>query len=289
MKLGLGTVQFGLPYGIANQQPQTSFDEVQKIIDCAGVYNIDLLDTAVGYGDSEKVLGLIGVGDFKLVTKVNHVPEEEYCNIYEWICKTVRESLITLNTKNIYGLLLHRPLDLLGNNGDQLYQALLNIKNDKIVDKIGISVHNPDEIGILYEKFDFDIIQAPFNLFDRRLYNSGWMDRISKDGKELHVRSIFLQGILLQEWKDLPKKFHRWSELWIKYDNWLIEREITKLEACLGFVSSFHEINYGLVGVNNMGHLIDILGAKNNSKLCVPDDIQSYDTDLLDPLAWLKI
>ena len=102
-----------------------------------------------------------------------------------------------LNTINLYGLMLHRPEQLLGPYGEEIMSALLSLKKSGTVQKIGISVYSPDEFTELFSEYDFDIVQCPFNLIDRRLVNSGWLAKLKALGVEVHVRSSFLQGLLL--------------------------------------------------------------------------------------------
>src|SRR5581483_2256099 len=105
--------------------------------------------------------------------------------------------LLRLDVKTLYGLLLHRPQQLLGAEGPTLYQALQGLKKGGQVQKIGVSVYAPSELELLNLRYRFDLVQAPFNLVDRRLHTTGWLQRLKEDGVEIHTRSAFLQGLLL--------------------------------------------------------------------------------------------
>ena len=216
MKLALGTVQFGLHYGIANEAGQVSLGEAQSVLSLAKANEIDVLDTAIAYGASEEVLGKVGIDGFRVVTKFPSLPDDQN-NVAHWVIEQVRESLARLGQKKLYGLLLHRSEDLLGSKGGQLLQALADLKNDGFVQKIGFSIYSPDEIDEVYKKIKIDLVQAPLNVVDRRLQSSGWLDRLKDDGVEVHTRSAFLQGLLLMERSKIPQKFSRWSHLW---DQW---------------------------------------------------------------------
>ena len=112
-KLALGTVQFGLEYGVANESGQINFSEAKNILKLAKEKNIDLIDTAIAYGNSEKVIGKIGIEGFKYISKLPALPEN--CkDIDYWIKDMVEASLNRLRIENLYGLLLHQPKDLLG-------------------------------------------------------------------------------------------------------------------------------------------------------------------------------
>ena len=206
MKLALGTVQFGLPYGIANQAGQASRSEAKLMLQLASASGIDTLDTAIAYGSSETCLGEAGVQGFKVVTKLPVVPDD--CgDVSAWIQQQVNLSLLRLGVTAVYGLLLHRPDQLLGANGAKIYQALQALKDKGQVQKVGISIYAPSELEALIPRFPFDLVQAPFNLVDRRFYSTGWMQRLKDNDVEVHTRSAFLQGLLLMNQSDIPSKF----------------------------------------------------------------------------------
>ena len=122
-RLVLGTAQFGLDYGIANQTGKVRFDGAQAIVSLAKDSGINTLDTATAYGISEKVLGDIGIDSWKVVTKLSALPAD-CANVMDWVQKTVVESLDRLKIEKLYALLLHRPLELLGKDGSRLLDSL---------------------------------------------------------------------------------------------------------------------------------------------------------------------
>jgi aryl-alcohol dehydrogenase-like predicted oxidoreductase len=120
MKLALGTAQFGLAYGIASPQPQIAYAESKAIVDYAAGQGITVLDTAMGYGDSEARLGEIGVDAWKVISKLPEVPVGE--DAETWIINAVKSSLDKLKVASLYGLLLHRPVQLLGDRGQDWWR-----------------------------------------------------------------------------------------------------------------------------------------------------------------------
>lgn len=288
MKLALGTVQFGLNYGIANQQGQVSHDAARAIIEHARASDIDMLDTAIAYGDSERRLGEIGIPDWQVVSKLPAIPVG-CSDISEWVADAVNESLYRLKIKSLYGLLLHRPQQLVEQDGDRLYHTLQQLKHDGLVRKIGVSIYDPEELDALAGRYDIDIVQAPFNIMDRRLIDSGWLSRLAEQGTELHVRSVFLQGLLLMTPSDRLKKFERWASLWSKWENWLKYTELTPLQACLRYALSFSEINKVIIGVDSLNQLKEILLATAGPMPQVPKGLQTNDIDLLNPARWAAL
>ncbi len=288
MRLALGTAQFGLDYGIANEQGQVDLAEVRAILKYASDCGIDTLDTAIAYGDGEQRLGQIGVQDWRIISKLPVIPED-CSNISKWVADTLCKSLQRLKVKSLYGLLLHRPQQLLEQDGDQLYHSLQQMKDDGLIQKIGVSVYDPTEIDSLYSRYQLDIVQAPFNVMDHRLIDSGWLSRFRGEDIELHVRSIFLQGLLLMAPNDRPKKYSRWESLWSKWDAWLKDIGQTPLQACLRYALSFSEISRVVIGVDSLNQLNDIIKAEQGPSPQGVDVIKTDDQDLLNPARWAAL
>ena len=287
-RLALGTVQFGLPYGVANQQGQVSLPEAAAILTCARKAGLDTLDTAMVYGNSEERLGQIGVQDWKLISKLPALPEQALA-VERWVEEAVAICLGRLRVSSLYGLLLHRPADLLTSQGTILYKSLVNLKQRGWVKKIGVSVYDPEELTTLYPQFSFDLVQAPFNGFDQRLVTSGWLARLQQDGVEVHGRSLFLQGLLLMPPEQRPLKFRRWQPLWDAWDSWLAETQISPLQACLGCAWHQTSLDRLVVGVDSLSHLQEILAVLGDSLPLWPDHISSNDMDLVNPARWASL
>lgn len=287
-RLALGTVQFGLPYGVSNQQGQVSEAEVQSILDLAKANGVLTLDTAIAYGESEKVLGKSTITEFEIVTKLPAIPNE--CqDIYGWVNMELEGSLARLNVSKVDSLLLHQPNQLLSNIGGQLYEALQKKKQEGLVKYIGVSIYSPDELDQLTEKFQLDLIQAPFNIIDNRLNEDDWFKKLALSGTRLHVRSIFMQGLLLMPTASRPKKFNRWASLWSLWDEWLEESELTPLQACLRYALSIPEIEKVVVGVDSSKQLKEILQAAKGDFPAPPSGLSSVDINLLNPSLWNQL
>lgn len=288
MRLALGTAQFGLPYGIANQAGQVTRDEGKAILQLAADNGIDTLDTAIAYGESEQRLGEIGVLDWQIVSKLPAIPDD-CADISQWVAEAVDGSLQRLNVNSLYGLLLHSPQQLLEKNGGQLYRALQQLKQNGLVEKIGISTYAPSELDALCDRFQFDLVQAPFNILDRRLIDTGWLTRLAEQGTELHVRSVFLQGLLLMSPTDRPKEFAPWDQFWSEWDNWLNINNLTPLQACLCYALSFPPISKVIVGIDSMQQLKEILVASVGVLPKIPAALRTSDLDLINPANWATL
>jgi aryl-alcohol dehydrogenase-like predicted oxidoreductase len=284
----LGTVQIGLPYGIANTQGQVKPEEASAMLQLAKEHDIDTLDTAIAYGESESILGKIGLRDFKLVTKIPSIPDDGR-DLIEWIQNQVSASLKRLGINSLYGLLLHRPNQLLGPNGPKIYRTLQKLKESRQVQKIGISIYAPAELDTLVSRYQLDIIQAPFNLVDRRLHTSGWLQRLKRNEIEIHTRSVFLQGLLLMSRSQIPFAFERWTALWNRWHDWLEEGHATAVQACLAYPLSFSEVDRVVVGADCLNQLKQIIEAQSyrlNGKLI---DLQCEAEELINPSLWNQL
>ncbi len=287
-KLSLGTVQFGLSYGIANQTGKIKSVEAKKILQLAKNSNIDLIDTAIAYGDSEKVIGDIGIKDFKFVSKLPALPKD-CVDINSWVEKNVKLSLKRLGIPSLYGLLVHRSESLLGNSGNKLINALKTIKLNGLVKKIGISIYDPSECEQVMNLARIDIVQAPLNIVDRRLAVSGWLSRLHSEEIEIHTRSVFLQGLLLMPRNKIPKIFDRWFKAW---DQWSLELEknnLSAVEACLLYPLSLPEIDRVIIGVDNVNQLNDIINKSKSQQSQMDWSFMiSNDQALINPTNWHK-
>jgi aryl-alcohol dehydrogenase-like predicted oxidoreductase len=288
MKIALGTVQFGLAYGVANTTGRVGADTAAEIMQQARLAGIDSLDTAIAYGDSEKVLGNLGVSSWRVVSKLPAMPEN--CgNVYAWVQEQLNGSLQRLGISALYGLLLHRPAQLFEPQGHELYQALKQIKVDGLVEKIGISIYGPDELAQLFDIYDFDIVQAPLNILDRRLIESGWSDQLHQAGVEVHTRSAFLQGLLLMPANQRPTAFQRWANVWAVWDEWLSNTGLSPLQACLRYVNAIHSVDSVVVGVDTAYQLQQIIVAADGKLPNLPIFPSLQDSRLINPSSWSQL
>ncbi len=287
LKLALGTVQFGLPYGIANHVGQVTRTAAKDMLSLAIANGIDTLDTAIAYGESEQCLGEIGVQQFKLMTKLPAVPDN-CVDITGWVKKQFSESLNRLDVSAVYGLLLHCPLQLLERNGLEIYRAMRGLQEAGQVQKIGISIYSPSELDKLIPIYKFDLVQAPFNLIDRRLDSSGWLYKLKDHGVEIHTRSVFLQGLLLMSRNAIPQNFSPWASLWDKWHEWLSSQQVSAVDACLAFPLSFSEVDRIVVGVDSVNQLKQIIKAATTRKKNESPDLSCESENLVNPSCWLN-
>lgn len=283
-RLALGTVQFGLPYGVANRVGQVSRADAAAILAAAHAGGLDMLDTAIAYGESEACLGVLGVNHWRVISKLPTLPDD--CpDIAGWVKMQLDGSLHRLGVDRLYGLLLHNPLQLLGPAGKELATALVKARENGQVERIGVSIYSPDDLVATYKVLPIDLVQAPLNLVDRRLVDSGWLSRLADDGVEVHTRSSFLQGLLLMS--NVPQCFSPWQTLWARWHGWLAAHPGQAVAGCLAYPLSYQEVSRVVVGVDSMAQFAELLAA---SQSLLPDntlpDLRCADEGLINPSFW---
>lgn len=288
MKLALGTVQFGLNYGVANTTGRVSAEAASAVLSKAQDCGMDTLDTAIAYGDSEAVLGGLGVKRWKVVSKLPAVPEG--CpDVAQWVMEQTQGSLQRLGLSCLHGLLLHRPGQLLESEGPELRAALHSIKAQGLVAKLGVSVYGPAELDLFWQTYRFDLVQAPLNILDRSLIDSGWANRLKDAGVELHTRSAFLQGLLLMPADKRPEKFARWADVWQEWDRWLAVTGLTPVQACLRYANALDAIDRVVVGVDSVLQLDEIMAAAEGVLDTLPEFKPLQDDRLINPASWTQL
>lgn len=283
-RLAIGTAQFGLNYGISNHSGQVQPEEIQQILYQAQQTKVTTLDTAIAYGESEQALGTNDLQAFNVITKLPSVPSS-CINIETWVNEQITNSLVRLNISQLDAVLLHRPEQLLQERGEKLYQALLQLKEAKKCRRIGISVYSPEELAPIYNKFKLDLVQLPMNVFDQRALHSSWLERLHQENIAVHVRSLFLQGLLLMPSHNRPAVFNEWQPQW---HSWLNEQSISPLEGCLRPFLAIPEIEKLVIGIDCLAQLNEIIQVLSQPALPMPTQLSCSDTRLLNPSLWSK-
>lgn len=286
MKLALGTAQFGSAYGVANSEGKVQFTEAQRILDFARRAGVDVLDTAVGYGDCEAVLGNMKMSGWKLITKIPPL-DNSVIDIESWVIAQVNASMQRLSVDVLYGVLLHRPEDILNDRGSQYSRALQQLRDSGRVAQIGYSIYSPSILSELTSRLWPDIVQTPFNVFDQRIKKSGWLDKLTSNGTMVHARSVFLQGLLLMHESGWPAYFDNWKPL---LSNWLkvvVAEGVSPLEMALNFALQEKMLDRVVVGVDSLVQIEQIVAAvKGNVVLPDLTGLACDDVRLIEPFRW---
>jgi aryl-alcohol dehydrogenase-like predicted oxidoreductase len=285
-RIAIGTAQFGLDYGVTNTSGQVSPVEVSKILEAAKRFEVNTLDTASTYGNSEQVLGQAGVSPFRVVTKLPSIPKGISIKA-DWVIEQGLISASNLRRKDISALLVHNTADLSGPNSKELIRGLNKCKELGITQKIGVSIYDPKDLSWISRIMGLDIVQAPLNVFDRRMIDSGWLSLLSEKDIEVHVRSVFLQGSLLAGVANLPDFLRPWISKFAEFESWTKSEGLSLLEGALIFPLSIQEVDKILIGVVSVDQFESALIATKRPHLKVPD-FGTSDQLLINPVNWAK-
>lgn len=284
MKLGLGTVQFGLPYGISNRKGQPTRTEVGLILARAEQAGIRMLDTAAAYGESESIIGeLASRSRFQVVTKVAKVDLARN----RAVAGSFQQSLDRLRAESVYGLLVHDADDLLHPQADRVWEQLVSLRESGRVTKIGASVYSPEQVEALIKRFPVDLVQVPLNVFDQRLISGGHLRELRSRSIEVHARSVYLQGLLVMDPAHLGPYFAPIRDRLVRFQRSAQEAGFSPLEAALSFVLHVSDVDVALVGVNSVAELEPALACAQRAPL--PLDFSEFAVNepaYVNPALW---
>ncbi|HVR67511.1 MAG TPA: aldo/keto reductase [Verrucomicrobiae bacterium] len=289
-KLGLGTVQFGLDYGVTNLRGRVSSDEASRIVDDAIAAGLRVFDTAAAYGDSETILGqILRHPEARIVTKLPALAGESIdAAAIDAFRRIFEESLKRLRRQDVHGLLLHRPDDLRKPGGDKLARLLEDLKSAGLCRKIGVSVYDAAQVKAAQKSISVELVQAPANLLDQRLLQDGSLRALKDAGCEVHVRSAFLQGLLIECDGPLPAYFEPYAPMLDRVRATAAEASLSTLQLALGFLLGQPDIDYVIFGVTRTEELAAILNAARR-EMTMPGGLEKLACDvpgLINPSLW---
>jgi aryl-alcohol dehydrogenase-like predicted oxidoreductase len=242
IRIALGTVQFGMDYGISNPAGKVHPDEVGRILEYAQESKIDVLDTAQAYGDCERVLGEFDLSGFRVISKI--IGEGH-----------VEDTLTKLRLSSIDGLMFHRQEEV----NDESWSRFEKAKAQKLVKKIGVSVYSPSMLEILIMRYPVDIVQIPMNILDQRFLSL--LPMLKQRRIEVHTRSAFLQGLLLMEADRVNSYFNPIADI-------LSSIPTPRLAHALHFLKQQAGVDAMVVGVTKERELREIV---EQYKMGLPD------------------
>ncbi|WBX74535.1 aldo/keto reductase [Tenacibaculum pacificus] len=286
-KLILGTVQFGLNYGINNSVGKPSTENIKAILNLAFNNGIELLDTAEAYGNSQERIGEYhqnSTHKFQVITKFSSVVKGLSLNIKERVFQNIK----TLQIDSLYGYMFHSFSDF-ENYYPSFEKELISLKKDGVITKIGVSLYSNEEFEKVLEYENISLVQLPFNLLDNEIKRNKILSKAKNKGIEIHTRSAFLQGLFFKQANDLNKNLKPLSSPINKLQN-LCSEDYKINDLALNYVYSQKNISKVLIGVDTIEQLKSNLESINKSiskeQLKVINTINIKETDLLNPSNW---
>ncbi len=288
MKLIVGTANFQRRYGIRKNKIQ-NIHEIKKIIKYSVKNKIDSFDLAYSYISDPKILNELSKTKLNLISKIS-IKDLKFSKNFKLVYENLKNYL--KKTKySVQTLLFHDIKDFkIKKNRDTIIKLLYCLKKDKLVNKIGISVYKPNDLEYFLKFMTPDVVQIPMNPLNTEFYDDGLLYRLRKKRVKIHVRSIFLQGLLLDyNKKSLPKNFKKEVQHIIKWNHFCKNKNISSLEGCLQFIRNFKEIDALVLGIDSLQHLKDIkyLLSKNKIQIKFLKKIKKNSL-LLDPRKWKR-
>lgn len=252
-RLMLGTVQFGLNYGIANSAGKPSYEIVRKIISTAYDHGVNCLDTAAGYGDSEEILGRVLdelnlKNKMLLISKVPNLIQHGFSerDAEKFIVDSVERSLTKLGIESLAVGMFHSEQDI------KYLGIMKKLEKQGLINGVGISLDSNrycNEVitaGIKY-------VQIPYNVLDQRF--DEFLSKALESGITIFTRSIYLQGLLLMPEKAITQPLQSIIPIRQKLSELATEHGIEMAELCMRFVLNNPSIKSIVTGVDNSEQL----------------------------------
>lgn len=288
-RLGIGTAQFGQEYAIGAGETRPGHGEIASILEMAAIAGIRVLDTASAYGDAEAVLGgvLPSGHQFRIVTKTAVYDREAMRpEDGDTLAEVFHKSLNDIGVGSVYGLMIHKASNLMGEGGEHLFDAMQNLKQKGRVEKIGVSVYDARQIESVLARFPIDLVQVPVSILDQRLVAGGQLRELKKKGIEIHARSVFLKGLVFADPRNLPDHFEDVRERLDAFREEVSARGATPQEAALSYVLDNPDIDTVLCGVTSAAQLSQIVSGMGPSALPDPQRFALAGADILNPARW---
>ena len=280
-KITIGTANFVNNYNLIKPSCGIKLKNTRSIIKYSSLIGINSYDTAPYY-NSENILGRLTKFETTTYTKISF---DKNLNFKKKIINSINNSLRLLKKKKLDGVLFHNEKDLLMKNRKEIWNLILSLKKKGLIKKIGVSFYNPKYLIKIVKNFDLDFVQVPVNLFDKRFLDNRIISLLNKKNIEIHARSVFLQGLLLNT-KLISKKFLKWRSNFDKLNNFLKQKKISNLEACTNFVLQNKNLDKVIFGVNSVDHLMQIIKSINLKNINFNKLKSPKDLKLINPSLW---
>lgn len=287
-KLSLGTVQFGLDYGIANKDGQPTQNDVNKIIQYVYDNGINCFDTAQAYGNSEEVLG-VSIKNKNNIFVISKLKSDLFIDNLEI---NINNSLNNLNINYLYGLLLHDS-ELLYHWKKEYSLLVEKLIAQNKIKYFGVSIYTNEDFELALSNDSIKFVQVPFNIFDQRAIYLHWFKKAKAKNKLIFIRSIFLQGLLLMDIDKVPNHLANAKKYLLKLEKYCNKLKITKNDLALNFVDTVAKESIVLFGCDNLRQARDNISTYNNLKnlddeiiINIIADFKDVNEDLYNPTRW---
>lgn len=297
MKLALGTVQFGMDYGVQGGT-QPSKAEVNEMLSLALDKGIEHFDTAMAYGNAQEVLGYYRekypekAKKMRIISKLMPKAFAENPKV-QWrdiVLANIRESLYKLKTEKLEAFLFHNAEYVFD---EAAIAALISVCMENLAKRVGVSVYTPREAMKALEYDGIEVIQIPYNVFDQRLDKCGFFEKAKKKRVEVYARSSLLQGLIMMDPEHLPQRMQFAKKYLESFHLVCREYGISPLKAAVGYAGCHPGIDYVVFGVDNKVQLEEYLSLREE---VIPEELvkaiqkkfEEAEERLVNPILWNK-
>ena len=262
-RLCIGTVQFGMDYGVQGGTRPAARDAV-AMLDYATQNGVDAIDTAAAYGTAEEVVGEF-LSRKTLPREAVQVISKFGTNIFEGasvadyavrLRAAAETSLKRIKSDYLDAYICHVPTAA----GDPaIIEAMATLKASGLARHVGFSVYDPDQAQACLTADVVDFIQSPFSFLDRRMETSGALAEASAKGVDLHTRSAFVQGLMLMDVAKIPEHLAATRPIISDLEAACAEAGLSRRALALAFVKANPNISHLVFGVDNMAQLKEIV------------------------------
>jgi aryl-alcohol dehydrogenase-like predicted oxidoreductase len=284
-KLGLGAAQFGLDSGAA-RRARAPEAEVREMLSLAARAGIGVLDTGSASSHGEAVMGAVMPRPSRFAVTVKAARGDRGPAFVE---AEARASLARLGLTKADAIMVQAAGDLFAPYGPALWDRLQLLRDTGLFDKVGISAYASDDPVGLARRFRPDLIQAPASLLDQRLLVDGSLAAVREMGVEVHLRSIFLHGLLFKPPPcRMPPEVKAAATRLSRARRMIAEGRSDPLQAGLGFALSRPEASAVIVGAATAAELSAVIAAAASPPPDLDwDDMAIEEPELLDPRRWV--
>ena len=288
MKIILGTVQFGLEYGINNSKGKPTQETVNNLLDTAFNNNVQILDTAEAYGNSQEVIGTYhkqSSNQFKIITKFSSTRADLPKNIKN----RIKSNIETLEVDNLYCYMFHNYSDF-KSYYTEFEAEIEGIKKEGLIEKLGVSIYTNEDLEDLLNYDAIDVVQIPFNLLDNSKQRGSVLQKAKEKGIEIHTRSVFLQGLFFKELNSIPEKIKSIINSLKEIKDLAKSNDIELSRLALNYAYQQDFIDNVLIGVDSISQLNENLKLINKPiSIEIIEKINEIDVEkisVLNPSNW---
>lgn len=296
-KLTLGTVQFGMDYGINNPNGKPPLKKSLEMLDYAWTKGIKIFDTAYNYGEAEEILSEFvktrNLGsEIKIITKLKpNILSETSGKTAEIVENNLKESLKRLSRNYVDGYLFHTPSYIYN---DRAVGAMIDLKKKGLTKNIGVSIYEAEDAVYAAGIKEFDYIQVPYSIFDQRVDRTDFFEIAKKNNITVFARSAFLQGLFFMPEDRIPPFFEIAKPYFKKLDEIISKYNISRQQAALLFSLKNESIDYVVFGADNLNQLkedIEIAQENIDCEDCIKelkDNFIDVEKSIIFPSLWKK-